>query len=103
MARVSADAGPEPRAWPGVSVVMPVLNEEQHLAAAVGRVLAQDYPGPLEVIMAVGPSRDLTGQIAADLAGGDARLRVIDNPAGHTPHALNLAIAASRYDILVRV
>jgi glycosyltransferase involved in cell wall biosynthesis len=82
---------------------MPVLNEEQHLAAAVQRVLAQDYPGPLEVIMAVGPSRDRTGQIAADLAGGDARLRVIHNPAGRTPHGLNLAIAASRYDILVRV
>jgi succinoglycan biosynthesis protein ExoA len=82
---------------------MPVLDEEQHLAAAVDRVLAQDYPGPLEVIMAVGPSRDRTGQIAAELASGDSRLRVIDNPAGRTPHALNLAIAASRYDILVRV
>ncbi|WP_425562475.1 glycosyltransferase family 2 protein [Microlunatus ginsengisoli] len=82
---------------------MPVLNEEPHLAAAVGRVLEQDYPGPLEVIMAVGPSRDRTAEIAAGLAAGDNRLRVVDNPAGKTPHALNLAIAASRYDIVVRV
>jgi glycosyltransferase involved in cell wall biosynthesis len=104
MTRVSpTDRTSEPRAWPGVSVVMPVLNEERHLASAVDRVLAQDYPGPLEVIMAVGPGRDRTGQMAADLAAGDGRLRVIDNPAGRTPHALNLAIAASRYDILVRV
>ncbi|HEX5905663.1 MAG TPA: glycosyltransferase family 2 protein, partial [Propionibacteriaceae bacterium] len=38
-------AGP---AWPGVSVVMPVLNEERHLEAAIRRVLDQDYPGELE-------------------------------------------------------
>jgi len=99
----SADPDARQREWPGVSVVMPVLNEQQHLAAAVGRVLAQDYPGPLEVIMAVGPSRDRTREIAAELVAGDERLRVIDNPAGRTPHALNLAIAQSRYGILVRV
>jgi hypothetical protein len=28
---------------------------------------------------------------------------VVDNPAGRTPHALNLAIAASQFDIVVRV
>ncbi len=99
----SADPPVQQREWPGVSVVMPVLNEEQHLAAAVERVLAQDYPGPLEVIMAVGPCRDRTGEIAAELAAGDDRLRVVDNPVGKTPHALNLAISDSRFDILVRV
>ena len=56
--------------WPGVSVVMPVLNEERHLEVAVRRVLAQDYPGELEVILAVGPSRDGTREIADALAAG---------------------------------
>jgi len=37
---------PEP-----VSVVMPVRNEEPHLEAAVGRVLAQGYGGELEVVI----------------------------------------------------
>ncbi|MBA3530134.1 MAG: glycosyltransferase family 2 protein [Propionibacteriaceae bacterium] len=91
------------RDWPGVSVVMPVLNEERHLEASVRRVLDQHYPGDLEVIMAIGPSKDRTPEIAAALAAGDARLRVVDNPAGRTPHALNLAIAAARHDIIVRV
>jgi succinoglycan biosynthesis protein ExoA len=86
-----------------VSVVMPVLNEERHLASSVRRVLGQDYLGPLEVIMAVGPSRDRTRAIASELAEGDARLRVVENSAGKTPHALNLAIAAARHDIIVRV
>ena len=104
MAPVTAAPQPSDEGdWPGVSVVMPVLNEERHLAAAVGRVLAQAYPGDLEVIMAVGPSRDRTAEIAAELAAGDARLRVLDNPAGRTPHALNLAIAAARFDVIVRV
>ena len=48
-------AGDRVGTWPGVSVVMPVLNEERHLEAAIQRVLDQDYPGELEVILAVGP------------------------------------------------
>lgn len=89
--------------WPGVSVVMPVRNEERHLPATVRRVLDQHYPGELEVIMAVGPSRDQTAEIAAELAAADPRLRVVDNPAGRTPHAMNLGIAAAAHDIVVRV
>jgi succinoglycan biosynthesis protein ExoA len=88
---------------PGVSVVMPVLNEERHLAAAVGKVLSQDYSGKMEVILAVGPSGDRTREIAEELAAGDPRIRVVDNPVGKTPHALNLGIAAAQHDIIVRV
>jgi succinoglycan biosynthesis protein ExoA len=97
---VLAEDGPD---WPGVSVVMPVRNEERHLEAAVRGVLAQSYPGPLEVILSVGPSTDSTSEIAAALAAADDRVRVVDNPEGRTPHALNVGIAASRHDIVVRV
>ena len=37
---------------PAVSVIMPVLNEETHLAASVAGVIAQDYPGELEIVLA---------------------------------------------------
>jgi succinoglycan biosynthesis protein ExoA len=89
--------------WPGVSVIMPVLNEERHLEAAIRRVLDQDYPGELEVIIAVGPSADGTRKIADALAAADQRIRVVDNPAARTPSALNLGIAASSHKIIVRV
>lgn len=89
--------------FPGVSVVMPILNEERHLAAAVRRILDQDYPGELQVIMAVGPSHDRTEKIAAELAVADERLQVVANPTGRTPSALNLGIAAAEHDIVVRV
>lgn len=91
------------RSWPGVSVVMPILNEERHLRAAVAGVLDQHYPGELELIMAIGPCTDRTHEIAESLLAEDPRLRIVDNPAGRTPHALNLAIEAARHDILVRV
>src|SRR4029450_4504879 len=82
---------------------MPVLNEERPLAAAVCRVLDQEYPGELEVIVAAGPSGDRTRDIANTLAATDPRIRVVDNPAARTPTALNLGIAASKHKIIVRV
>lgn len=86
-----------------VSVVMPVRNEEPHLEAAVDRVLAQDHDGELEVVIAVGPSKDRTRAIADRLAELHAEVRVVDNPTGYTPAGLNLAIAAARHDVIVRV
>jgi succinoglycan biosynthesis protein ExoA len=89
--------------WPGVSVVMPVLNEERHLETAIRRVLNQEYPGELEVIVVVGPSADRTREIADALAAADSRIHVVDNPAARTPSALNLGIGASKHKIIVRV
>jgi succinoglycan biosynthesis protein ExoA len=94
---------PADRDWPPVSVIMPIRNEERYLAAAVVGVLGQDYPGDLEVVLAVGPSEDRTEEIARSLAESDQRIRLVDNPAGRTPNGLNAAIKASRHDIVVRV
>ncbi|HEX8972924.1 glycosyltransferase family 2 protein [Oryzihumus sp.] len=88
---------------PAVSVVMPILNEERHLEEAVAAVLGQDYAGPVEVVLALGPSRDRTDEIAAALAEADPRVHTVANPSGRTPEALNAALGASRSDIVVRV
>ena len=88
---------------PAVSVIMPILNEERHLRDAVAMILAQDYAGPLEVVLALGPSRDRTDEVAAALAAGDARVRVVPNPTGRTPDGLNAAIGASTGEVIVRV
>lgn len=89
--------------WPTVSVIMPVLDEERYLADAVRHILAQDYPGEIELVIALGPSRDRTDAIAAELCAADPRVRTVPNPTGKTPAALNAAIAASRHEIVVRV
>lgn len=94
---------PDQSPWPAVTVIIPVLDEERHLAAAVGMVLAQDYPGPLEVVLAIGPCRDRTQQVADSLAAADPRVRSVPNPSGRTPDALNAAIAVATGDVVVRV
>ena len=85
-----------------VSVIIPVLNEERHLAEAVKRVLNQKYLGEIEIILALGPSTDQTNKIAQDLAK-DNRIKLIDNPSGKTASALNNAIKSSKFDIIVRL
>jgi len=89
--------------YPPVSVVMPVRNEERHLAESVRHILAQDYPGPIELLLAVGPSADRTAQIARDLAAADPRITVVANPGGRIPAALNAALRAARHQIIARV
>jgi succinoglycan biosynthesis protein ExoA len=89
--------------YPPVSVVMPVRNEERHLAEAVRHALGQDYPGPLELVLAVGPSTDRTEQIARDLAAAEPRITVVANPTGRIPAALNLAVAAARHQVIARI
>lgn len=88
---------------PAVAVVMPVLNERRHLRAAVEAILAQDYAGEMEIVLALGPSTDGTGEVAAELAAADGRIRTVSNPTGATPRGLNAAIAATRAPIVVRV
>ena len=92
-------------ALPAVSVVMPVLNEERYLADAVAHVLEQDYPAAVEVVLAVGPSRDRTLEVAHALAAADPRIAVVENPSGQTPAgvSLNAAIAASHNPVVARV
>jgi len=87
----------------GVSVIMPVLNEELHLAEAVGHILDQDYDGPIEIVLALGPSRDHTNEVAARLAAADSRVHTVESPTGRTAAGLNAAIALSQYDVIVRV
>jgi succinoglycan biosynthesis protein ExoA len=86
-----------------ISVILPVLNEEMYLEDAVRAILAQQYDGKLEVILAVAPSVDRTLEIAQRLHINDPRVVIVDNPTGRTAAGLNRAIAAAQYSIIVRV
>ena len=87
----------------GVSVVLPILNEERHLAESIHAILQQEYDGEFEVILALGPSIDRTNDIAAGLAKADPRVILVDNPTGRTAAGLNAAVAASRFPIIARI
>jgi glycosyltransferase involved in cell wall biosynthesis len=82
---------------------MPVLDEERHLAASVAKILDQAYEGELELVIALGPSKDGTDWVARKLAAGDSRIRLVRNPCGRTPSGLNVAVLAASHDIIARV
>ena len=88
---------------PSISVILPVLNEEAHLEDAVHSILSQDYQGKLEVILAVGPSRDRTLEIAQSISRRDSRVVLVDNPSGRTAAGLNIALNKSQSPVVVRV
>ena len=68
---------------PPVAVVVPARDEAAHVAASLGSLLAQDYPGTLRVILVDDGSTDGTGARARAIA--DPRLAVLTGrprPAG---------------------
>ena len=92
-----------PESPSGVSYVMPIYNEVRYVEAAVKSILAQDYDGPVEVVLALAPSTDGTDAVVHRLAAGDARITVVDNPGMHIPIGLNRAIEVARHPVVVRV
>lgn len=89
--------------WPALSVVVPLRNGAADLPACLDAILSQDYPTAVDVVLAVGPSQDATLDIAEEAAAHDDRVRVVTNPSGRTPAALNAGIAASKGDVVARV
>ena len=66
----------EPRA-PSVSVLIPARNEADSIDATVRLLLAQCYPGNVEVIVLDDQSTDATAAIARQAGCGDPRLHVL--------------------------
>ena len=87
----------------GISFVMPVRNEEKYLEEAVRAVLQQEFKGDTELVLAIGPSHDKTAEVAQGLTKTYPQLKVVDNPGGDTATGLNLAIAESKYKMVIRV
>lgn len=87
---------------PTVSVLMPVLDEERTVAAAISSVLRQTCTG-LEVLVVDGRSTDGTVAVVRQLAQADPRVRLLDNPRRTIPHALNVGLSAARGGYVARV
>lgn len=88
---------------PAVSVLVPVLDEAPYLDRALDRMLAQTVPGGVEILCVDGGSTDGSRDILERRAGADPRVRVLDNPAGRTPQALNIALRAARGAYVARM
>src|SRR3954451_1534468 len=87
----------------GASVLVPVLNEEEHIREAVDAMRAQEFGATIEFLFMDGGSTDGTRALLEELAAEDPRIRVLDNPGRTTPHALNVGLAAAGGTFVVRM
>ena len=90
---------------PLVSLITPCRNEAAFVDAFLDAALAQRLaPGwTLELVVADGASNDGTRERLAERAAADARLTVVDNPAGATAVGLNRALDRARGECIVRL
>ena len=84
---------------PAVSVIIPARDAEALLARALESVHAQDYGGPLEVILADGSETPATRQLIRQRF---PRVRVVANPERTIPAGLNRALRTARYAVIAR-
>ncbi|MCA1657042.1 MAG: glycosyltransferase family 2 protein [Actinobacteria bacterium] len=85
---------------PSVTVAIPVLNEAEHIDACLDAVAAQTYGNIVEVLVVDGGSSDATREI---VAGRRGNVRLLDNPRRIQSAALNVALAAARGEMFIRV
>lgn len=90
---------------PFVSVVMPVFNESKFIDACVDSLLQQDYPlDSMEWIFVDGGSTDNTRELLLRRCKEHPQLiKVLDNPDKTVPYAMNIGIAESRGEVIVRL
>lgn len=82
-----------------MTVAIPVLNEERHLASTLSDLASQTYPNIAEVLVVDGGSTDRTIEIAEQFQ----KVRVLDNPRRIQAAGLNIALAEATGEIFVRV
>ena len=89
---------------PDVSIIAPCRNEVEFVDVFLDSVFSQDLSGlSLEVLVVDGDSTDGTKEKLDQWAARDCRLTILPNPQKAVPTALNLGIAASSGNIIVRL
>jgi hypothetical protein len=97
---VNANAGAGP--VPAVSVVLPVYNAERWLRESVGSILSQTLRD-FELVAIDDGSTDRSGEILAELAKSDARVRVLTHERNRGLIAtLNRGLSAARAPLVAR-
>src|SRR6185312_580022 len=81
---------------------IPAYNAQKYIAQAVDSMLAQTF-GDFECIVVDDGSTDRTGQVLAQLARRDPRVRPLHVPHGGIVEALNAGVDVARGDLIARM
>ncbi|MDR3084354.1 MAG: glycosyltransferase [Streptomyces sp.] len=89
----------EPGSWPSVCVVVPARDEAAVLPESLPSLLAQDYPGRVEVFLIDDGSSDATGELARELAKRHGGLPLTVDSPGEPPAGWTGKLWAVRHGI----
>lgn len=92
---------PQPSADAPVTVVVPTYNEEAWITDCLASLLRQDHPA-MAILVVDGRSDDRTRSIVERVAAADPRVELVDNPKGTAAAAMNVGLAHTTTDLLVR-
>lgn len=89
---------------PLVSIIMPALNEEHYISAAIASIIPKTDEVRYELLVVDGGSTDNTARIVAAFAASNPRIRLISNAKRIQAAAVNIAarLADPRSKYLVR-
>jgi glycosyltransferase involved in cell wall biosynthesis len=84
--------------------VIPAYNEADHIEETLRCVTRQTFPpDQMETVVVDGASTDGTRAALENWAARCSNLRVLENPRRTTPTSLNLGIAATDAEVIIRV
>lgn len=102
---MSNRASDQPPSRPSsVSIVVPMLNEADHVEHLVEDVASQDYDGAIELIVADGGSEDGSADLLRRFAAArSVPLTIVPNPARWVSPGLNACLERATGDVIVRM
>lgn len=89
---------------PEISVIVPIRNEEAHIASTLRQLLDQEQDGiDVEILVADGRSTDRTREIVSEMATENSQIRLFDNPIKLSSGARNVGVqqAAGQYLLII--
>lgn len=89
---------------PFVTAIVPCRNEAKHIERCLCTLVNNDFPADrLEILVVDGMSTDGTRALVEEFAAAHQNLRMIDNPSGIIPAAMNTGIRAAKGGVILKV
>ena len=85
-----------------VTVIVPMRDEERHIARCLASILENDVDsGQMEILVVDGCSTDRSREIAMEVAATCDSIKVLDNPPRIVSAALNIGIRNARGSVII--